>query len=523
MKDKDSLSGRVKALTSDKSSLTSALDKKITELAVHQKEMDRLNSELKDRETRLKQTQQRLQSTIDAHDEAKEQLINLTNVLDILKKELELSKHNELTSVEESDKNSLTQSASVESGVEVDHASVNELLKGELDSVKDQRRKAEESVCELRKLLDQMKERESEHQETKSRLTEATESLLNVRQENQRLTRRVEELSSVSHELQQEVELHRQKEAEMLDLSERWREKADNYLSQRDQLERECQVWSDRVQALDDKLASMLQTQADLSSRHEGEVSLLKQRIQKLEEELNQSQSLAQQLETRVDEIENDKRIIGKRQANVVKELNREILLLRKKLAQVVDVQPQASTTSLLTVTPLTDGLSATSRTSSSSSIDQIGQSSGPREAVTPAAIDAASSDSQSKSDETTENNGSEAAASLAALPELDKGKLVERILKLQKTLAKRSEKMDFLEDHNHQLVEELKKKTRLIQYYLLREESGALTTAEMDRNKVSGSRCAGVSERVFIACEWSVGVAASVDQQWLRDKECTC
>jgi hypothetical protein len=71
-----------------------------------------------------------------------------------------------------------------------------------------------------------------------------------------------------------------------------------------------------------------------------------------------------------------------------------------------------------------------------------------------------------------------------AALPELDKKMLVERIIRLQKALAKRSEKIDFLEEHNHQLVEEMKKKTRLIQHFILKEETGALATNRMDDHK---------------------------------------
>jgi hypothetical protein len=44
---------------------------------------------------------------------------------------------------------------------------------------------------------------------------------------------------------------------------------------------------------------------------------------------------------------------------------------------------------------------------------------------------------------------------------DVDKQKMVEKIVKLQKTLAKRAEKIDFLQDHVNQLTADLKKKTK--------------------------------------------------------------
>ena len=45
--------------------------------------------------------------------------------------------------------------------------------------------------------------------------------------------------------------------------------------------------------------------------------------------------------------------------------------------------------------------------------------------------------------------------------PEVDKTLLVERIVRLQKALARKQEKMEFMEDHIKQLVEEIRRKTK--------------------------------------------------------------
>ena len=45
---------------------------------------------------------------------------------------------------------------------------------------------------------------------------------------------------------------------------------------------------------------------------------------------------------------------------------------------------------------------------------------------------------------------------------EIDKKVLIERICKLQRVLAKKREKLEFMEEHINQLTEELQKKAKL-------------------------------------------------------------
>lgn len=59
-------------------------------------------------------------------------------------------------------------------------------------------------------------------------------------------------------------------------------------------------------------------------------------------------------------------------------------------------------------------------------------------------------------------------------------------IIKLQKINIKRAEKLDFLEEHTQALTEELQKKKKIIQNYILNQNYGALGCSERDRNKVN-------------------------------------
>ena len=63
---------------------------------------------------------------------------------------------------------------------------------------------------------------------------------------------------------------------------------------------------------------------------------------------------------------------------------------------------------------------------------------------------------------------------------------LVDKIVKLQRTLARKQEKIEFMEEHVSTMLEEMKKKNKLIQNYILKTESGALVSSKMDENKVN-------------------------------------
>lgn len=60
-------------------------------------------------------------------------------------------------------------------------------------------------------------------------------------------------------------------------------------------------------------------------------------------------------------------------------------------------------------------------------------------------------------------------------LNSMAKNDIIQKLVNVQKQYVKRNEKIDFLSDHVAQLTEELKKKTKLIQSFLLREQHGRM------------------------------------------------
>ena len=463
LKDKDSLQGRIKALTTDKTSLTTALDRKIVEHANSIKEIERLTNDLKGKDVILKQTQQKLNHSQNLHDELKEQILNLNNVMEVLKGELEACKDKTAQSMER------------EQQVEQDVARVHELelkLNDELAGVEAAKQEMESIKQNFQDQLNQERQ-----------LVSDKEALLEAQiKTTQDIEKRLQEMTSHNQDLQTEIEACKHKDEELSDLNDRLKDKITSCQEEIAKLSQENQDLKNQIQVIRSEkdmcngLKESLQQQLDSLQKE------FEHKNQEGQASLAEKTNTIAHLKAKVDELENDKRILSKKHANSLREMTKE--LQRKK--QEISLMTSSSMESSSLPIPVTDGLSATSRTSSSSSLDVLAQSTSNNESPesdkkkTPSSSNGTSSESSGKINEEVPSLDS------SSLPELSRQSLVERILKLQRMLNKRSEKVDFLEDHNHQLVEELKKKTRLIQFYLLREESGALTTTEMDKNKVS-------------------------------------
>lgn len=67
-----------------------------------------------------------------------------------------------------------------------------------------------------------------------------------------------------------------------------------------------------------------------------------------------------------------------------------------------------------------------------------------------------------------------------------DQQVLIERIVKLQRMLAKKQDKLEFLQEHVKQLVESLQKKSKIIQGYAMSQDIDALSSNLAEKNRVS-------------------------------------
>jgi len=75
-------------------------------------------------------------------------------------------------------------------------------------------------------------------------------------------------------------------------------------------------------------------------------------------------------------------------------------------------------------------------------------------------------------------------ATAIAGSDNFDRQMFIERIVRLQQIHAKKNEKIDFLNEHADSLLDELKRKQKIIENYILREEAGVLAPPKNRDNR---------------------------------------
>lgn len=469
LKDKESLHSRIRALSTDKQSLRNSLDQKIAEVIILQKEVDELRCLLKEKDNKLSEAQeivknhaeenQSLRAKIVDHpsengqdgvDQVKtcpvlatsEATVSEDNKSDDLKLELKTLKE-KFTSLE-NENHCLTLKVQSLERERLDHEEVVSKLKDSLNKLNS------EYLAATAKLKDM--------DELKVAINREKELLENTKNEVTRLT-------DLNNELTTEMEACRHKEGELLEFTERLTAKSVILQGEHNALEEKCASLEEEITRLrkDCDIAqkdqiSLKESLTKEKSDHESEVTLMARKVAEKNE-------LLVKYKARKEELENEIKVMKKKHLNTIRELNKELVVMKKHMEECENNK--------------IDKASSQNNSETASNCSQSSSSS----------PNASSISNQSKT--VSDNNYEDArltanSTDLDSIPNVDKQMLINKIFRLQKTIAKKQEKIDFLEEHNHQLLQEMKKKTKLIQHYITREEAGALTTNRMDENKVS-------------------------------------
>ncbi|WKY01644.1 hypothetical protein Q1695_015565 [Nippostrongylus brasiliensis] len=181
--------------------------------------------------------------------------------------------------------------------------------------------------------------------------------------------------------------------------------------------------------------------------------------IASLKSELNEKIGKVQQLTQKLQEERTDNAALKKKYVANIKELKHELSSLRKQLDSNCSQAPLAPP-------PSGDSVPSTSSRSRASSLNSLDR-------VTTLSRDEESGQSTQMSAETT------------AIQQV----MIDKIIVLQKKLARRNDKIEFLEEHVRHCLEELQKKTKIIQHYALREEASLLLPSDGSLDKVPLSR----------------------------------
>uniref|UniRef100_S4RIB2 Coiled-coil domain containing 186 n=1 Tax=Petromyzon marinus TaxID=7757 RepID=S4RIB2_PETMA len=499
MKEMEKFTARVKLLTQEKGRLGTLYEARDGDVHKLNKEIEKQKEEINSRASKIKWAQNKLKSELDSHKETKEKLRETTAKLSEAREETEQIRMNcqeMIKTYQESEEiksNELDVRLRVTEGelrkrreeqndyMEIHGAKIKELehlkrnfkegmdelrtLRTKVKCLEEERIRTEEELAKYREIINRQKAEIQELQEGVRAADRLQEQIESDEQEQAVLREELAGLNCLVADLRVDIAGSREREAELLAFAERLASKNAQLQSDSNGL----QASVDRLEACERKLMQELQTQGQAKEALAAELGVVKKQLEeeqrRLGAELTEATRQLALLRTQADELRDELATQKRKHAANTKDMSKQLMHARRKLEQLETTQEGRES----------GGMG--SRSSSSGSLNV--RAGGSR-------------------DEGFSEVAGSSPGTADSFPEVDKSVLIERIVRLQKTLAKKNEKVEFLEDHNQQLLEELRRKTKIIHSYIMREESGALSSEASDMSKAQLSRKGGIMASVF-------------------------
>ncbi|XP_063289805.1 coiled-coil domain-containing protein 186 [Pelobates fuscus] len=487
---------RIKLLTQEKGRLHQLCETKETETSRQSREIEKLKEEVNSYAIKVKWAHNKLKTELDTHKDTKDRLRETTTKLNQAKEETEQIRRNcqemiktyqEAEDIKSNELDAKLKVTKVELEKQMqektNHLEVHQAKIKELDDVK---RAFTEGMDELRTLRTKVKCLEAERLRTEEELSKYKELINRQKAEIQNLQDRVKivdeqeqqqqrdrqaienlqedvrSLNSVISDLHSDIDGSRSRESELLLFTEKLSSKNAQIQSENNSLLVQLDRLTFSERELQTALEQLSQANGELDKRLHAEEAMRQQEVQALQTEIESQRTLIASLNTQIEELKDELTTQKRKHAINMKDLTKQLQQARKKMEQIENGNYEKEVSSM------------GSRSSSSGSLNAR----------------------SSNEDRSPENTGS--SSNVDNFPEVDKAVLIERIVRLQKAHARKNEKIEFMEDHIKQLVEEIRKKTKIIQTYVLREEAGTLSTEASDFNKVNLSKRGGIMASLY-------------------------
>ncbi|XP_051968554.1 coiled-coil domain-containing protein 186-like [Xyrauchen texanus] len=495
----DKQARRGNSLAQEKGRLQQLYDAKENEVTRMSRELEKVKEEINSHVIKVKWAQNKLKSESDAHKETKDKLRETTakltqakeeteqirkNCQDMIRtyQESEEIKSNELDAKLRETKGELDKQKQEQTDqLEMYKAKIKELedlkrtfkegmdelttLRTKAKCLEDERPRWEDELCKYREIINRQKTEIQNQRQKLTAITGLEEQHQRDEQEVASLREEVENQNSQITDLQRDIEGSRTREAELLGFTEKLTSKNAQLQSESNSLQAQLDILNSNSRKLSSKLEETERSLTEMTNRLRKEEQQRQEEVQALQTERTTLQTEMSQLKLRVEELRDELVTQKRKQAANIKDLTKQLIQARKKLEQVENSGCDR------------EGSSMGSRSSSSGSLNARGSS---------------------MDDRSPENQSGSSVVVVDSFPEVDKAVLVERIVRLQKAHARKSEKIEFMEDHIKQLVDEIRKKTKIIQSYVLREESGAFSSEASDFNKAHLSRRGGIMASLY-------------------------
>ncbi|KAL7026228.1 hypothetical protein ACKWTF_013810 [Chironomus riparius] len=443
------LNGKIKQGASDKTRICGILDDKCHELRLSQREIEKLKYEHTGLDTKLKWHAQKALQETEARMKAEKRIDELTAEINKLK----LSEINRAKDELEIERNMLAEKQLVEVNANMilikhDNEEKTRKIEGlerkchhleaELDSLSSKysnlNKEHDETikdVASLRQqnddcqcLLDKQTLKIAELQSNQNDLEIIKTQFSLEKESNRQFKNEISLLTAQIDEQNEETEKWKANEMELLQLNKELTEtvvKLKNECSTSNSKALTMSVENEMIKKDKSYYENII---SDLKNQLDEDIKKRNSDCQLMAKHISEKTKTIENLQRKVEELSGELEAQGKKNSHTVKELTREISQLTKKL----------------------DSNSNRSE----------------KKSPTPSTASESSTESQHNEYPTLSFEPSQKS-------------LIDRIVRLQNEIVRKSEKIDFLENHQAQLVEELKKKSKLLHHYLLREQAGQL------------------------------------------------
>lgn len=528
---------KLKSVQTDHNKLQASHEDKVKELVAATKESDRLSEELNSQVVKVKWAQNKLKTELETHKETKTKLSQVTQKLKEAKEE-GLQIRNDCQAMikkyqesEEMKSNSLDNKLRAKE-VELkrheqeiaDQDEVHKMKMQELEQFKEQWRNSQEEL-KVQKAKISLLEEKVTHYALK--VAEHEKNALLSKKEHQNLKKELEEhlvfkekyeseMEMVKHLKAVEVEQKRtiseleadilachSKEAELLAFSEKMTAKNAQLQSEATGNSSKLDVILLDKLKLEEQYLAVETAKKKLEQEMKEKISELENEIKSLTIHLEEKSKAVSELTCSLEESLDELQVLKRKNTAHIRDLTRQLQQARK---QVEKFESNGVETK--------ENASEGSKSSSTNSLDKLGSSC--TSPISPSSVTSATDGgwvivdgSQSSTDRPSleapsgdnvqilPQSQKELAASNTEL-EPNKAMLVERICRLQKIHAKKNEKLEFMEEHVSALVDEIQKKSKIIQYYVVREQAGTLAPPRSDLHKAQVARHGGIMASVY-------------------------
>lgn len=528
---------KLKSVQTDHNKLQASHEDKVKELVAATKESDRLSEELNSQAVKVKWAQNKLKTELEAHKETKTKLSQVTQKLKEAKEE-GLQIRNDCQAMikkyqesEEMRSNSLDNKLRAKE-VELkrheqeiaDQDEVHKMKMQELEQFKEQWRNSQEELKVQKAKISSLEEKVTHYA---LKVAEHEKNALLSKKEHQNLKKELEEhllfkekyeseMEMVKHlkavemeqkrtisELEADILACHSKEAELLAFSEKMTAKNAQLQSEATGNSSKLDVILLDKLKLEEQYLAVETAKKKLEQEMKEKISELENEIKSLTIHLEEKSKAVSELTCSLEESVDELQVLKRKNTAHIRDLTRQLQQARK---QVEKFESNGVETK--------ENASEGSKSSSTNSLDKLGSSC--TSPISPSSVTSATDGgwvivdgSQSSTDRPSleapsgdnvqilPQSQKELAASNTEL-EPNKAMLVERICRLQKIHAKKNEKLEFMEEHVSALVDEIQKKSKIIQYYVVREQAGTLAPPRSDLHKAQVARHGGIMASVY-------------------------